>query len=175
MERSRLGQSTIPAIPRRESIRLGWRAKYYGQLGKVANCQVAVSLSLANDAASLPVTYRLSLPKDWAEDNERRCKAGIPEEIGSKIKPEIALEQIQWACETDLAGDMVLIDADYGDASKLRAGITELGKLNVAGIQLQILVSKPRRRRGRTPKRGLSDASGAISFKELAIRLRAKA
>jgi SRSO17 transposase len=71
------------------------------------------------------VAYRLYLPKNWAEDNERRCKAGIPEEIGFKTKPEIALEQIQWACETDLPGDLVVIDAGYGNASKLRAGITE--------------------------------------------------
>jgi SRSO17 transposase len=130
-----------------------------------------VSLSLANDAASLPVAYRLYLPKDWAEDNERRCKAGIPEEIGFKTKPEIALEQIQWACETDLPGDLVLIDAGYSNASKLRAGITELGKLYAAGIQSQTLVSKPGPRRGRAAKKGRRDAS----VKELAIRLRAKA
>jgi len=49
-----------------------------------------VSLSLANDTASLPAAHRLYLAKDWAEDNERRCKAGLPEEIGSKTKPEIA-------------------------------------------------------------------------------------
>jgi SRSO17 transposase len=66
---------------------------------------------------------------------------------------------------------MVLIDAGYGHDSKLRAGITELGKVYVAGIQSQTLVSKP----GWAPKKGRRDASNAISVKELALRLRAKA
>jgi hypothetical protein len=136
-----------------------------------ANCQVAVSLSLANEAASLPVAYRLYLPKDWAADDDRRRKAGVPEEIEFKTKPEIALEHIRWACETGLPGEMVLIDAGYGHDSKLRAGITELGKVYVAGIQSQTLVSKP----GRAAKKGHRDASNAISVKELAVRLRAKA
>jgi hypothetical protein len=107
------------------------------------------------------VAYRLYVPKDWAEDNERGCKAGVPEEIGFKTKPEIALEQIRWACETDLPGDLVVIDAGYGNASQLRAGITELGKLYVAGIQSQTLVSKP------SPRRGRRDASNSISVRSL--------
>ena len=162
-------------FPKKGEHSVGVARQYCGQLGKQANCQVAVSLSLANDAASLPVAYRLYLPKDWAEDNERRCKAGIPEEIGFKTKPEIALEQIQWACETGLPGDLVLIDAGYGHASKLRTGITELGKAYVVGIQSQTLVSKADPRRGRVAKKARRDASNAISVKELAVRLRAKA
>jgi hypothetical protein len=132
-----------------------------------------VSLSLANDAASLPVAFRLYLPKDWAEDNEPRCKAGIPEEIGFKTKPAIALEQIRWACERDLPGDLVVIDAGYGNTSQLRAGITELGKLYVAGIQSQTLVSKPSPRRGRAAKKRRRDASNALSVKALAVRAKA--
>ena len=163
------------SFPKKGEHSVGVAHQYCGQLGKQANCQVAVSLSLANDAASLPVAYRLYLPKDWAEDNERRCKAGIPEEIGFKTKPEIALEQIQWAYESDLPGDLVVIDAGYGNASTLRAGITELGKHYVAGIQPQTLVSKPSPRRGRAAKKGRRDASNAISVKGLAVGLRAKA
>jgi SRSO17 transposase len=163
------------SFPKKGEHSVGVAHQYCGQLGKQANCQVAVSLSLANDAASLPVAYRLYLPKDWAEDNERRCKAGIPEEIGFKTKPEIALEQIRWACETDLPGDLVVIDAGYGNASQLRAGITDVGKLYVAGIQSQTLVSKPSPRRGRAAKKRRRDASNAISVKELAAGLRAKA
>src|SRR5215469_14950416 len=92
-----------------------------------------------------------------------------------KTKPEIALEQIRWACETDLPGDLMVIDAGYGNASQLRAGITELGKLYVAGIQSQTLISKPSPRRGRAAKKRRRDASNAISVKELAVGLRAKA
>jgi SRSO17 transposase len=102
--------------------------QYCGQLGKQANCQAAVRLSLANRHASLPVAYRLYLPNGWAEDDDRRAKVGVPEEITFKTKPQIALEQIRWACEVGRPGSMVLVEAGYGHDSKLHAGITELGK-----------------------------------------------
>jgi len=123
------------SFPKKGKHSVGVAHQYCGQLGKQANCQVAVSLSIANDAASLPVAYRLYLPKDWAEDEARRSKAGVPEEIDFKTKPEIALEHIRWACEEGLPGEMVLVDAGYGHDSKLRAGITKLGKVYAAGIQ----------------------------------------
>jgi SRSO17 transposase len=128
--------------------------QHCGQLGKQANCQVAVSLSLANHAASLPVAYRLYLPKAWAEDDGRRAKAGVPANIVFKTKPEIALDHIRWACEIGLHGDMALLDARYGHDAKLRMGITELGKHYVAGIQPQTLVWKPGKRSGRAPQKG---------------------
>ncbi len=146
-----------------------------GQLGKQANCQVAVTLSLANHHASLPVAYRLYLPNAWTEDDDRRAKAGVPEEITFKTKPQIALEQIRWACEAGLPGRMALMDAGYGHDSKLRAGLTDLGKRYVAGIQPQMLVWKPGTGPGRAPKKGHRDAPDTISVKDLALGLRARA
>ena len=163
------------SFPKQGRHSVGVSHQYCGQLGKQANCQVAVSLSLANHDASLPVAYRLYLPKVWAEDRNRRGKAGVPEEITFKTKPEIALEQIRWACEMGLAGDMVLVDAGYGHDSKLRRGITELGKRYVAGIVPQTLVWAPRTRPRHAPNKGRRDAANAISVKEVAVRLRAKA
>jgi SRSO17 transposase len=163
------------SFPKKGRHSVGVAHQYCGQLGKQANCQVAVSLSIVNDAASLPVAYRLYLPKDWAEDEERRAKVGVPEEIDFKTKPRIALDQISWACQAGLPGDMVLLDAGYGNDSKLRTGITELGKLYVAGIQPQTLVWKPGKRPGRAPKRGRLDAPAVISVKEVALGLPAKA
>src|SRR6266852_684263 len=160
------------SFPKQGRHSVGVAHQYCGQLGKQANCQTAVSLSLANHDASLPVAYRLYLPKACAEDDGRRGKAGVPEEITFKTKPEIALEQIRWACEIGLPGDMALVDAGYGHDSKLRAGITELGKRYVAGIQPQMLVWKPGKRPGRTPKKGQRDAPDAISVKDLALGLR---
>jgi SRSO17 transposase len=63
--------------------------QYCGQLGKRDNCQIAVSLSLANHAASLPIAWRLYLPVEWTADSERRAVAGIPETIRFLTKPEI--------------------------------------------------------------------------------------
>jgi SRSO17 transposase len=162
-------------LPKKGRHSVGVSHQYCGQLGKQANCQVAVSLSIANHDASLPVAYRLYLPKGWAEDDDRRRKAGVPENVEFKTKPEIALEQIRWACETGLPGDMVLLDAGYGHDSKLRNGITELGRTYAAGIQSQTLVWGPRARRGLAPRKGRRDAPSATSVKDLALRLHAKA
>ena len=60
---------------------VGVARQYCGQLGKRANCQAAVTLSLANDPASLPVGYRLYLPEEWAEDEPRRKRAGVPDDV----------------------------------------------------------------------------------------------
>ena len=163
------------SFPKQGRHSVGVSHQYCGQLGKQANCQVAVTLSLANHDASLPVAYRLYLPKAWAEDDERRDKVGVPEDVTFKTKPEIALDQIRWACEIGLPGNMVLLDAGYGHDSKLRAGITELGRAYVAGIQPQTLVWKPGVRRGQAPKKGRRDAPNATSVKDLALGLRAKA
>src|ERR1700724_312252 len=91
-------------IPKKGQHSVGVAHQYCGQLGKQANCQVAVSLSIANHAASLPVAYRLYLPDAWAEDDDRRAKVGVPEEITFKTKPQIALEQIRWGGEVGLPG-----------------------------------------------------------------------
>jgi len=163
------------SFPKQGRHSVGVAHQYCGQLGKQANCQVAVTLSLANHDASLPVAYRLYLPKAWAEDDVRRVKAKVPEDIAFKTKPEIALEQIRWACEIGLPGNMVVVDAGYGHDSKLRVGITELGRTYVAGIQPQTLVRKPGVRPGLPPKKGRRDAPHTTSVKDLALGLSAKA
>ena len=121
-------------FPKKGQHSVGVTRQYCGQLGKQDNCQVAVSLSLANHHASLPVAYRLYLPEDWAKDSGRRRKTGVPEEVSFKTKPEIALEQITAACAAGLPRGAVLMDAGYGNNSELRADITALGLAYVAGI-----------------------------------------
>src|ERR1700738_4036907 len=82
------------SFPKCGSKSVGVQHQYCGQLGKQANCQVAVTLSIANHHASLPIGYRLYLPQEWAKNAARRKKARIPKEISFKTKPQIALEQI---------------------------------------------------------------------------------
>src|ERR1700751_1675161 len=113
---------------------VGVARQYCGQLGKQDNCQVAVSLSLANHHASLPAMYRLYLPQEWAADKKRRRKAGVPKEIRFKTKPEIALEQIEAACRAGLPRGVVLMDAGYGCNTHLRTSISALALIYVAGI-----------------------------------------
>ena len=122
------------SFPKKGRHSVGVARQYCGQLGKQDNCQVAVSLSLANRHASLPVAYRLYLPQDWAADRARRRKAGVPEAIGFMTKPAIALEQIEAACTAGLPRGVVLMDAGYGCNTELRTSISALALCYVAGI-----------------------------------------
>ena len=113
-------------FPKQGHHSVGVARQYCGQLGKQDNCQVAVSLSLANDHASLPVAHRLYLPQEWIDDAGRRAKAGVPEEIAFKTKPQIALDQIRWAYEAGLPRGVVLMDAGYGVDATLRMAVSDL-------------------------------------------------
>lgn len=130
-------------FPKQGRHSVGVARQYCGQLGKQDNCQVAVSLSLANHAASLPVAYQLYLPKEWATDRTRRRKTGVPKKIRFKTKPRIALEQLRWACAAGLPRGVVLMDAGYGADTDLRATITVLGLSYVVGVMPNTSVWAP--------------------------------
>jgi SRSO17 transposase len=130
-------------FPKQGRHSVGVARQYCGQLGKQDNCQVAVSLSLANRHASLPVAWRLYLPQEWAADRARRRKVGVPEDLDFRTKPEIALEQLRWACAAGLPRGVVLLDAGYGNNSELRADITALDLTYVAGILSTTTVWSP--------------------------------
>jgi SRSO17 transposase len=163
------------SFPKQGRHSVGVHHQYCGQLGKQANCQVAVSLSIANHAASLPVAYRLYLPKDWAGDDARRDSAGVPADIGFKTKPEIALEQVRRACEAGLPRGAVLMDAAYGNDSRLRTGLTALGLKYAAGIMPNTLMwppgSGPRRKDKPLNNTGRRDEPDLISAEKIALAL----
>jgi SRSO17 transposase len=122
-------------FPKQGEHSVGVTRQYCGQPGKQDTCQVAVSLSVANDHASLPIAYRLYLPEIWAGDPERRARAGVPEEIGFETKPEIALGQIRAAQAEGMPQGVVLGDAAYGIETAFRAALAERGLSYVLGVQ----------------------------------------
>jgi SRSO17 transposase len=123
------------ASPKQGQHSVGVARQYCGQLGKQDNCQAAVSLSVANDHASLPIAWRLYLPEAWAEDPARRAKAGVPAEIGFATKTAIALGQLRQARDEGVPVGIVLGDAAYGDESDFRVGVAELDLRYVLGIR----------------------------------------
>ncbi len=172
-------------FPKKGTHSVGVARQYCGQLGKQDNCQVAVSLSLSNAHASLPVAYRLYLPESWASDPARRKKAGVPEEIGFQTKPEIALDQIRAACAAGLPRGVVLMDAGYGTHIDLRRAVTALGLPYIAGILSNTTVWAPGTGplppkpyvpgRGRPTKQLRRDAEHQpVKVKDLAFSLPAK-
>jgi SRSO17 transposase len=106
---------------------VGVAQQYCGRLGKNDNCQIAVTVSIANHAASLPIAYRLYLTEGWAADEARRRKARVPDNVIFKTKPEIALDQIKAALAADVAPGILLADAGYGADGAFRSGVTANG------------------------------------------------
>ena len=122
-------------MPKKGRHSVGVARQYCGQLGKQDNCQVGVSLSAANDYASLPIAYRLYLPHEWADEPDRRVQAGVPDDIVFQTKPQIALDQLRAARAAGIQAKVVLADAGYGTDTDFRDGITEIGLPYAVGIQ----------------------------------------
>ena len=131
------------AFPKKGIHSVGVARQYCGVLGKQDNCQVAVSISLANEQASVPVAWQLYLPKQWAEDAARRRKAGVPAEFGFATKTEIALTQLQALLAQGAPKYCVLADAGYGVDTAFRNRLSELGLPYVVGITSSVVVWPP--------------------------------
>lgn len=130
-------------FPKKGKHSVGVARQYCGQLGKQDNCQVAVSLSIANEGASLPVAWRLYVPEIWLEDPERRRKAKIPDEIVFQTKPQIALDQIRAALAAQTPVGVVLADAGYGADGEFRRELSDLGLVYSVGVQPTVSVWRP--------------------------------
>jgi SRSO17 transposase len=168
-------------FPKKGKHSVGVARQYCGQVGKQDNCRVAVSLSVATWISSLPIAYRLYLPKEWAEDSERREKTGVPEEVEFQTKPAIALDQVRAAVAANLDRGVVLADAAYGINTEFRDGLTELNLQYVMGVQSSMTVwepgkqplpAKPRGIMGRPPRLlQRSTDHQPVSVKQLAMSL----
>jgi SRSO17 transposase len=130
-------------FPKKGKHSVGVTRQYCGQVGKQENCRVAVSLSVATWSSSLPVAYRLYLPKEWAEDAERRKRTEVPEEVEFRTKPDIALDQIRAAVAANLQSGVVLADAAYGINTGFREELTKLGLRYAVGVQSSMTVWEP--------------------------------
>jgi SRSO17 transposase len=130
-------------FPKKGEHSVGVARQYCGQLGKQDNCQVAVSVSLATETASLPVAYRLYLPKEWAADRARRRKAGVPAEVRFATKGQIALAQLEQLLAAGAPANCVLADAAYGSETAFRLRLSELGVPYMVGIVCSVSVWPP--------------------------------
>jgi SRSO17 transposase len=128
------------ALVKKGTHSVGVAHQYCGQLGKNANCQALVSLTMARDEMPVPVALRLYLPKPWAEDPGRRRKCGVPEEIAFRPKWKIALDEIERVVEAGVTFGDVLADAGYGVCIEFRRGLTDLGLRWAVGISPDQLV-----------------------------------
>jgi SRSO17 transposase len=169
------------SFPKQGRHSVGVARQYCGQLGKRANCQAAVTLSIANHHASLPIGYRLYLPKEWAEDEPRRKEAGVPDEVVFETKAAIALGLLKQALAQGIPRGFALTDAGYGSDTAFREAVTALGLPYVMGVGPTTSVWAPgvrplaqtKPRRGKSPLLRLrrDDERKPVSVRELALDL----
>lgn len=172
-------------IPKKGKHSVGVARQYCGALGKQGNCQVAVSVSLANKTMSVPAAWRLYLPQEWAKDAGRREAVGVPDDITFLEKWRIALEEIDVLLAEEIERAPVVADAGYGNTTDFRDGLTQRGFSYVVGIghtttvwppDRQPLPPQAKKARGRRATRLRREAQHQpVSVRRLATMLPAKA
>jgi SRSO17 transposase len=113
------------AFPKFGRWSVGVAPQYCGALGKVANCQVGVSVHAVTDQASCPLDWRLFLPEDWDDDAERRRKAHVPQAERHRPKWQLALELLDELTDWGLVPPVLLADAAYGEVGEFRLGLEQ--------------------------------------------------
>jgi SRSO17 transposase len=155
------------ALPKKGEHSVGVAPQYASALGKNANCQTLVSLTLASGEVPVMVGLRLFLPESWSSDPGRLSGAGVPEDHRvHRTKPEIALAQIDRARATGLRFGCVLADAGYGLSAPFRKALSERGLRWTVGIPFKqkvypvdVAMIFPVAGRGRPRKRHVPDAA----------------
>jgi len=164
-------------FPKKGAHSVGVARQYSGTLGKIGNCQVAVSLHYATDDAAVPLDFALYLPEEWLEE-EHRQKAGIPKDVTFQPKWSLTLALIDRALAWEVPGGVIVADAGYGSTTEFRTGLAERKQLFVVGVQNTTTVwvdsgnlnTPPAGRRGR-PRRKPLEVGTPIGVSEVSQSL----
>jgi SRSO17 transposase len=153
---------------------VGVKRQYRGQLGKRANCQSLVSLTLARGEVPVGVGLRLFLPEDWGADVERRAAAGVPEAVAYRPKWTIALDEVDRVLASGARFGCVLADAEYGRAAEFRAGLAERKLAYAVGIMpaqqvypADVTLSFPERKATGRPRKHPVPSAASVAAAEL--------
>jgi SRSO17 transposase len=122
-------------FPKFGTASVGVARQYSGTLGKVANCQVGVSIHMATDQASCPIDWRLFLPQSWDADAARRRAAHLPEQVRHRPKWQLVLDMLDELGGWGLIPPVVVADAGYGESGELRLGLEERGLAYVVQVK----------------------------------------
>jgi SRSO17 transposase len=152
---------------------VGVQRQYTGTVGKVANCQIGVSLTLATANAHLLADMRLYLPEVWADDPEKRKEAHIPDSVQFQTKPELALQMMQQALADEVDKGTVLADSGFGDNSSFRMGVRQMGldyTVGIHGPTLVVVIGTRGQRSEPISAQNLAQQLGPRAFKSITWR-----
>ncbi len=131
LEQASVGDAVLivddTGLPKKGDKSAGVTRQYSGTLGRVDNCQVVVSTHYVDRVFDWPVHARLYLPKGWAEDEDRRARAQVPEDVDFQTKGQIALDLVDEALSMDVPFRSVVADAGYGNQTPFLDGLEERG------------------------------------------------
>ena len=113
---------------------VGVQRQYTGSAGKIANCQIGVSLTVATATEHLPIDFELYLPQSWTDDASKRREGHIPDEVPFQTKLSLALGMIRRAKQAGVPGDTLLVDSAYGDSNDFRDEVRSLGFDYAVGV-----------------------------------------
>lgn len=113
---------------------VGVQRQYTGSAGKVTNCQVGTSLTIATRTEQVPIDFALYLPKSWANDSARREEGRIPDDVQFATKPDLAIKLLRQALDNRIPPGLVLADQAYGSSRDFRAEIRKLGLHYAVGV-----------------------------------------
>jgi SRSO17 transposase len=152
----------------------GVQRQYTGSAGKIANCQLAVSLSVASAGEQVPIDMELYLPESWTSNPKRRRQARIPDSVVFKSKIDLALEMITRAVDDGVPGDTVLADSFYGRSFDFRETVRVFGldyavAIN-ANTHVWLLDSQGRRRGDAQAVEKIGAELGARAFRKITWR-----
>lgn len=147
-------------IPKKGEHSVGVAHQYCGAVGKQANSQSLVSVTLARDDVPVPIALRLYLPQSWAVDAKRRALVGVPDSIVFRTKPQIAIEEVRRIRDAGVRFGDVLADAGYGASYEFRHALTEMDLRWAVGVMPDQLVY-PSNTKVRPPPKRKPGAQGA--------------
>jgi SRSO17 transposase len=170
-------------FPKQGKHSVGVQHQYCGQLGKQANCQVAVTVHYVSPKGHIPAALRLYLPQSWIGSRERLEEVGVPQEYRrERTKGQIALDLLDQVRDEDLLpGNVVVTDAGYGVSQSFREGLERRQLFYIAGVtsEMVVFIEEPRWVRPEPATRGrprsnphlADDSPRPVSLKSLADRL----
>jgi SRSO17 transposase len=162
-------------FPKQGKHSVGVQRQYCGALGKVGNCQVGVSLTIATRHEHVPIDFALYMPESWTEDPARRAKAKVPEDLTFRTKIDLAIDLITRAVDDKVPGEVVLADAAYGNSSDFRNTVRiyglDFGVAIQANTKVWLLDALGRRHGEPVAVQALGSKLGRGAFRRLTWRV----